>query len=127
MNQMTILEGKVQFVYNYVIIQNIHQPAADSECTVSVGTVLPFFTGADTIPPLGYTSAVLNFNQYPTASTCAVELTLPTKHTQYEQFKKQLDVALQCMEVLALCNCLILLTLSFFSVLLSKRCVHFTY
>ena len=96
MNQMTILEGKVQFVYNYVIIQNIHQPAADSECTVSVGTVLAFFTGADTIPPLGYASAVLNFNQfneYPTASTCAVELTLPTKHTQYEQFKKQLDVA----------------------------------
>jgi hypothetical protein len=69
---------------------------ADSECTVSVGTVLAFFTGADTIPPLGYTSAVLNFNQfneYPTASTCAVELTLPTKHAQYEQFKKQLDVA----------------------------------
>ena len=63
---------------------------------MSLGRVLAFFTGADTIPPLGYASAVLNFNPlnlYPTASTCAVELTLPTRYAQYDQFKKQLDVA----------------------------------
>ena len=59
--------------------------------------ILAFFTGADSIPPLGYSSVVLNFNaknHYPTASTCALELTLPTKYTNYEQFKRQMDVAL---------------------------------
>lgn len=57
--------------------------------------VLAFFTGGDSIP-LGYKSAVLSFNPvnpYPTASTCATELTLPSKYRDYEQFKKQLDTA----------------------------------
>jgi hypothetical protein len=55
--------------------------------------VLSFFTGADAVPPPGYQSVTVNFNNnpkitLPTASTCAVELTLPTGHTQYEGFKK---------------------------------------
>ena len=64
---------------------------------LSLKTVLVFFTGADSIPPLGYSSATLNFNptnQYPTASTCAIALSLPTKYTEYRQFKRQLNVAL---------------------------------
>lgn len=68
----------------------------DQESKVSLRTVLAFFTGADSIPPLGYTSALIHFNntnQYPTASTCAIVLTLPTRHKEYRQFKKQLDVA----------------------------------
>ena len=63
---------------------------------VSLKMVLAFFTGGDSIPPLGYKSAVLSFNPvnpYPTASTCAIELTLPSKYRDYEQFKKQLDTA----------------------------------
>lgn len=54
------------------------------------------FTGADSIPPLGLDDASLNFNEsnsYPTASTCALELTLPTKHRSYDEFKQHLDVA----------------------------------
>lgn len=63
---------------------------------VSLSMVLSFFTGSDSIPPLGIPDAVLNFNpdiMYPTASTCAIELTLPTKLTDYSQFKRNLTVA----------------------------------
>ena len=69
---------------------------AEGECNVTLRAVLSFFSGADSIPPQGYASAVLNFeptNQYPTASTCAIQLTLPTKHEDYNVFKRQLDVA----------------------------------
>lgn len=58
--------------------------------------ILSFFTGADRVPPLGYESVVLSFNHenpYPTSSTCAVELTLPTKQQEYDTFKSHLDVA----------------------------------
>ncbi len=46
--------------------------------------------------PLGYSSVVLSFNHknpYPTSSTCAVELTLPTMHQDFDMFKRHLDVA----------------------------------
>ena len=53
-----------------------------------------FFSGADDIPPKGYPrEPELNFNpssKYPTASTCALQLTLPIC---YDQFKSALDVA----------------------------------
>lgn len=63
---------------------------------VSLKEVSAFFTGADSIPPIGYSEVVLNFNAttpYPLSSTCALELTLPTKHEKYADFKKSLDVA----------------------------------
>ncbi len=64
---------------------------------ISLKIILAFFSGADTVPPLGFgKEATLSFNPtnpYPTASTCALELTLPTKYTKYEEFKRQLDVA----------------------------------
>lgn len=54
------------------------------------------FTGADTIPPLGLGDATLSFNHtypYPTASTCALCLTLPTMYSKdYMNFKKILHV-----------------------------------
>ena len=89
---LLILSHKILYVYLYA-----EGGTEDQVCKVSLRTVLSFFTGADSIPPLGYTSAVISFNpanQYPTASTCAIQLTLPTKHTDYIQFKKQLDVTL---------------------------------
>lgn len=55
---------------------------AESEGKVSLENIISFFTGGDCVPPLGFESAVLNFNAanpYPTASTCAINLTLPTK------------------------------------------------
>lgn len=46
--------------------------------------------------PLGFEGCTLSFNPkqpYPTASTCAVELTLPTKYSNFEEFKTHLDIA----------------------------------
>ncbi len=57
----------------------------DKDDKASLDMILSFFTGADSVPPLGYRN-VLSFNHmslYPTASTCAVELTLPTRHQDY--------------------------------------------
>lgn len=69
---------------------------ATSEVKVSLDMVLSFFTGTDRVPPLGYPRVVLSFNHsnpYPTSSTCAVELTLPTIYQDYDTFKHHLDVA----------------------------------
>ena len=66
------------------------------EGKVSLKMILAFFTGADSVPPTGYGKVVLNFSStspYPLASTCALELTLPTKYKQYIDFKKSLDIA----------------------------------
>ena len=58
--------------------------------------VLAFFTGSDSLPPLGLPDATLSFNSrnaYPCASTCAIELTLPTKFREYSMFKMNMDIA----------------------------------
>ena len=65
---------------------------------VSIGMILNFFTGAESIPPCGFPPGkpVLSFNSsnpYPTASTCALELTLPTKYDDYQEFKSKMDQA----------------------------------
>ncbi len=65
---------------------------------VSLSDVLVFFTGADSIPPTGYETATLNLNDtnhFPTASTCAVQLTLPTKYHDYNDFKSVMDTAMK--------------------------------
>ena len=60
--------------------------------SVTLSTVLSFVTGAEEIPPLGFPhNATLGFsetNSYPTASTCAIQLTLPFKYATYEDFRK---------------------------------------
>ena len=61
------------------------------ELDVVLSEVLGFFTGAGSIPPLGFESATLTFNPenpYPTASTCGLSLTIPTKYETYDQFKQ---------------------------------------
>lgn len=59
--------------------------------------VMVFFSGAEGIPPVGYSqNPSINFNPnsaFPTASTCALELTLPTRYSSYELFKHALDTA----------------------------------
>ena len=58
---------------------------------------MTFFTGADDVPPMGYAhNPVINFNPdspYPSSSTCALQLTLPTCHLDYNSFKDALNVA----------------------------------
>lgn len=67
------------------------------ELKISLETVLVFFTGADSVPPLGYPTAFLRFHDdsdFPTASTCAISLTLPIKHEHFTDFKRSMDIAL---------------------------------
>ena len=58
--------------------------------------ILAFFTGSESIPPLGFPHVpVLNFspqNIYPTASTCDIQLTLPDRYDDYEKFKDALTM-----------------------------------
>ena len=57
---------------------------------IGIGDILTFFTGAPYIPPLGLDDATLNFNSdnpYPTASTCGLTLTLPSRFDSYAAFK----------------------------------------
>ncbi len=69
---------------------------AVSETPPTLGDVLSFFTAEEVVPPMGYATGTLNFNYtniFPTASTCAILLTLPTMHGSYLDFKNKLDIA----------------------------------
>lgn len=63
---------------------------------VTLPMILSFFTGSESIPPLGFPhDPVLNFSDtsiYPTASTCAIQLTLPLCYTDYDKFKDALTM-----------------------------------
>ena len=64
---------------------NVSAFAADDDVAeVTLSTVLNFFTGAEIPPSLGFHPATFQYSEvdaeFPTASTCALELTLPTKH-----------------------------------------------
>ena len=74
--------------------------ADDQESTLQLGDVLSFFTGADKLPPLGLPhNASIYFNsenEYPTASTCALHIVLPTKHwNDYNTFKDKMVYGLK--------------------------------
>ena len=65
---------------------------------VHLEDVLSFFSGASKIPPLGFDSTPsLSFSDsaiYPTASTCALHLQLPTRyHSDYSLFKEKMTQA----------------------------------
>ena len=69
-----------------------------TETSVSLEMILHFFCGTTSVPPCGFPPGkpTLHFNNtdvYPTASTCALELTLPTKYCDYETFKFRLNQA----------------------------------
>lgn len=69
---------------------------SDTHC-VTLQKILLFYSGSDSIPPLGYSAVTLTFshdNIYPTASTCVMELTLPAMHKEYVVFKKHLYTGL---------------------------------
>ena len=68
---------------------------------VTLPMVLNFFSGAEEVPPEGFhNEVVLSFNPinpFPTSSTCAVELTLPSQYSNdYYTFKKMLDIGFTC-------------------------------
>ena len=76
----------------YSCIRNTAETDGEPEVTLSM--VLNFFTGSDAVPPCGYANPPeLNYspcNVMPTASACAPSLTLPTKYSDYEEFKSNL-------------------------------------
>ena len=60
--------------------------------------VLSFLTGAERLPPLGLPYSPSKYfsetNEYPTASTCAIHMCLPTVHwNDYSTFKKILTLS----------------------------------
>ena len=85
------------YIALHIHIHVVHALATTSDVPkVSLKMILAFFTGADSIPPIGYNKVTMSFNgdnPYPTASTCGLELTLPTKYDEYGDFKRSLNVA----------------------------------
>ena len=78
-------------VYMYTVLQTyISFSVLD---LLKLTDVLSFFTGANEIPPgIFFQKPILSFDDkgvFPTASTCALHLILPTKfHEDFDQFKR---------------------------------------
>ena len=57
---------------------------ADVPLELSLGQILNFFSGSAYPPPMGFDApASIHFNctsEFPLATTCAIQLILPTKH-----------------------------------------------
>ena len=67
---------------------------------MSLPEILAFFTGTERVPPLGFDHPpTLRFdsnNIFPTASTCALELTLPTcYYNNPEEFVKKVSYGMK--------------------------------
>eukprot|EP00118_Oscarella_pearsei_P022895 m.268449 g.268449 ORF g.268449 m.268449 type:complete len:69 (+) comp40528_c0_seq3:1423-1629(+) len=60
---------------------------------------MAFFTGASIVPVLGFQEkSTLCFSDsevYPTSSTCALTLTLPSQYKDYKNFKEKMAHALK--------------------------------
>ena len=91
--------------YIFATVGGREIPREDDEgspFTVDLGTVLTFVTGADHIPPLGFPSTpIIQFISeetrfLPTASTCIPSLFLPLQLADYEDFKRNMDMAVIC-------------------------------
>lgn len=98
----SVIECDICILSKIASVLHFFQSVVSSE-RVTLKTVLYFFTGAEAIPPGGYGALVypcVNFNDeqpYPTASTCAITLTLPTKYcSTYSSFKSAMDTAMLC-------------------------------
>lgn len=89
----------IQYVlklYTYIIVYLAEEGA---ECKLA--DILVFFTGADAIPPLGFdeTPELVFLDDphsvLPTASTCDLQLRIPTAHgDNYEEFKQWMTIGI---------------------------------
>ena len=60
----------------------------------NLGNILSFFTGEDVVPLCGYDSVTLNFNYEAIYQLVLfIELTIPTRHRDYNVFKHHMGVA----------------------------------
>ena len=70
----------------------------EDDVPVRLEDVSIFFSGADREPPLGFhpePSIVFVDENCATASTCALRMCLPIKHSSYEDFKDKLILSLK--------------------------------
>ena len=76
-----------------VLLDGVQAEGDETAPVLHLGDCLSFFTGANRIPPIGFHGCTLNFSSssiFPTASTCALTLTLPTKYyDNYHEFKEK--------------------------------------
>lgn len=73
--------------------------AGDGTC--SLDEVLIFCTGSDSVPPVGFHKKIdivfLGSEEiFPTASTCSLELRIPTCHSDGIMFSEKMELALKC-------------------------------
>ena len=60
-----------------------------------------FATGCRAIPPMGFSNAVVvlqNDSVFPNANTCPLELELPGKVKTYDDFKRNMNSAIDMQE-----------------------------
>ena len=91
---------KVKPITVFVMLVTTHHCADGDISSVSLSIILSFFTGAEYLPPAGFESGAEMWfdpeNIFPTASTCSLVLTLPTKyHNSPKLFQDQMIYALQ--------------------------------
>jgi len=86
----------ISYVYYYlsIILDNAEN------CEITLEEILSFFTGSEYPPPLGFETVpsvqFSSYIEYPTASTCVLEITLPTKyHDSPKDFNAKMIYALK--------------------------------
>ena len=72
-------------------------------CENTCRRIFDFCTGFDSVPPLGFNKNIdvvfLRSQEIlPTASTCALELRIPTCHKDSSTFNEKLELALKCAQ-----------------------------
>ena len=63
--------------------------------------MMMFATGCRAIPPMGFSHAITvlqNDSVYPNANTCPLELELPGQVTTYDDFKRNMNSAIDMQE-----------------------------
>lgn len=85
------------WLINFVVNEQYNYNNDNYYRVVKLRAVLAFFSGGEEIPPMGFLyKPQLYFNpenMYPTASTCVVQLTLPTQYKEYKQFRSACTTA----------------------------------
>lgn len=74
---------------------------AAGDTTCSLEEILIFCTGSDCMPPGGFYKKIdvvfLGPGEiFPTASTCSLELRIPTCHNDSSSFNENMELALKC-------------------------------
>ena len=89
----------------HVVSVGFHMFPIDGDFNCTLEDILIFFTGAERVPVLGFELVPkLSFLEssplrlLPTASTCSLELRLPTYHHNYITFKEYMSVGLKGCE-----------------------------